>query len=524
MIHRCKGSKQVNPGLKIFLIVLLLFFLLLAILFGSFLYVTLYRYTDIAIQTSPDERCQLTLQMKGEPRGLFGSTYGRIIAQYDGEIIRKIEFQLYDDGAMLQAGHWKVAFGLAGAEVTLMGSEQPDQILQILYDGSDEFTGYSTEQITEEMTRRYGTVTMQGQEGDLLFYDIGEFSFCVQNTLTLPDNYQAEYYRYLTDAYFAGRNRHHEYEEIGEGADKTYTLMVTLNGFASEEKEWFCSDLVNWLLALTEYLPYEGNEAIYQNIQMVYQGQSFVCPLVKVQDFSKDNIAEVYNGIYDVVEYVWEENYEKLQSTGINNSHNADNGDNTGSNSDVGSNNSDTDSNNQEEMMQWYLSIEPNCSYETDSGMEYRMIPVDQACGSSYYVLIATEDGGNTVAMINTDPYLGSGGNAQWICFLEEEKLGFSCLAYSGGTYGSLYRTEDGGRSFEEVEYPSAKAKLSDGTYYNPFVMPEKVYEQDGKLYLEVGQGPEGDYYGTEGYCHALYESEDRGKTWKYVEEITIKQ
>ena len=26
--------------------------------------------------------------------------------------------------------------------------------------------------------------------------------------------------------------------------------------------------------------------------------------------------------------------------------------------------------------------------------------------------------------------------------------------------------------------------------------MPEKVYEKDGNLYMEVGQGADGDYYG----------------------------
>ena len=85
-----------------------------------------------------------------------------------------------------------------------------------------------------------------------------------------------------------------------------------------------------------------------------------------------------------------------------------------------------------------------------------------------------------------------------------------------------LYRTEDGGSSFDVVEYPSAKVKLSDGTYYNPFVVPEKVYEEDGKLYMEVGQGADGDYYGEEGFCNGLYESEDNGKTWTYVKEIAV--
>ena len=90
------------------------------------------------------------------------------------------------------------------------------------------------------------------------------------------------------------------------------------------------------------------------------------------------------------------------------------------------------------------------------------------------------------------DPYLGSGGGAKWISFLEDGQTGFSCLAYSGGAYGSLYRTGDGGKSFQEVQYPSARAVLSDGTYYNPFVMPERVYEEAGKLYMEAGQGRTG--------------------------------
>ena len=152
------------------------------------------------------------------------------------------------------------------------------------------------------------------------------------------------------------------------------------------------------------------------------------------------------------------------------------------------------------------------------------MIPVDRALGSSYYALIATADNGKSVVMVNTNPYLGSGGGAKWISFLEDGQIGFSCLTYSAGTYGSLYRTEDGGRTFEQIEYPSAKVKLSDGTYYNPFVVPERVYEEDGKLYMEVGQGADGDYYGEEGFCNGLYESEDKGRTWEYVKESSCRE
>ena len=72
-----------------------------------------------------------------------------------------------------------------------------------------------------------------------------------------------------------------------------------------------------------------------------------------------------------------------------------------------------------------------------------------------------------------------------------------------------------------EIKYPSAKAQFSDGTFYNPFVMPEKVYKKDGILYMEVGQGADGDYYDEKGFCHGLYQSTDDGLNWEYVQNIS---
>lgn len=171
-----------------------------------------------------------------------------------------------------------------------------------------------------------------------------------------------------------------------------------------------------------------------------------------------------------------------------------------------------------QERLEYYLSLEPECTDTGAEGVEYRMIPVDRACGSSYYVFLSVER--DQVLTCNPDPYLGSGGAAKWVTFLEGGQLGFSCLAYSGGSYGSLYRTENGGKTFQYIEYPSAEVELSDGTIYNPFVMPERIYEEDGVLYMEAGQGPDGDYYGKMGFCSGLYESKDQGKTWIYIREI----
>lgn len=477
---------------------------LFLVLIGSFQYVTKYKYTDIDMQISPDERCRLILQMKGEPEWPFGSTHGRIIAEYDDKILKKLEFAIADDGAMLGKENWSVVWGTAGVQVTLKGSEQKDRVLQILYDGTEEFSGYSEEQIAAEMEKRYGSIKACGKEGENYSYDTGKFTFSVQNDLLMKDNYKMECYRYLTDAYFMGRNRAHKYEESGEGAEKSYTPVITLYSSSSEEKEWFCSDVTNWLLYVQKELPYEENPTLYRTIKIDYRMEISDYPFQSMQNFSEENISDVYNDLYDFVEKILTENYQeetKKKETAEEETENMQVTD---------------------EIIRLYLSYEPDCSYENADGVEYRMIPVDRACGSSYYVLIATADGGESASMVNLDPYLGDGGAAKWISFLQDGQIGFSCLTYSGGSYGRLYRTEDGGRSFKPVEYPSAKVKLSDGTYYNPFVVPEKVYEKDGKFYMEVGQGADGDYYGAEGFCNGLYESEDNGKTWVYLQEVVV--
>ena len=52
--------------------------------------------------------------------------------------------------------------------------------------------------------------------------------------------------------------------------------------------------------------------------------------------------------------------------------------------------------------------------------------------------------------------------------------------------------------------------------------MPEKVWEEDGILYMEAGQGADGDYYNQDGFCHGLYHSDDWGVTWIYDKEVAV--
>ena len=173
-----------------------------------------------------------------------------------------------------------------------------------------------------------------------------------------------------------------------------------------------------------------------------------------------------------------------------------------------------------QEILAYYMSIEPTCSHRQEQGLEYRLVAVDRALGSSFYVLVGTYDGKNC-DFVNPDPFNGSGGEARWITFIDKD-LGFSCLAKSAGCYGHLYCTRDSGESFEMVEYPEHEIVLSNSASFNPFVMPERVYEEEGLLYLEVGQGADGDYYEEDGFCHGRYVSADRGKTWQFVETFAV--
>ncbi|QXE20850.1 hypothetical protein [Clostridium sp. 001] len=145
----------------------------------------------------------------------------------------------------------------------------------------------------------------------------------------------------------------------------------------------------------------------------------------------------------------------------------------------------------------------------------YRLEVTAAAAGSRSYSLTGTTDGGQTWKTINEDPFSGSLGSAAGITFLNN-KLGFLCLSYSGGSKGQLYRTEDGGRSYKKVNFPEMKVTLNGGEMYNPFDLPGMPYEKDGSLNVLVGQGSDGDYNGG---CKALYQSKDNGVTWQYLEE-----
>ena len=475
--------------------------LMLAVSFyGWMAYETRFKITYIGTEQSPDGETQVIFQMLGEPErslaGVYGATNGRVIVKRDDVEIKTVGFGILNDGKSLSEENWGVHFYPAGVEIILAGDRGDSmQHIVVYYDGSEgsgEETGkeplYSEEEIIAEITARYDNAVSFLEEKDGRYYFQADgFTFSAANDMQITDDYEESYYTYLVRRYAGNRSVELEKTVDENGVVQYETVLVETYGRGPGVLESFCNaccDIVENTQAMIGYhnIGYDrGGEKRYFEL----------APYLENYDRTK-----LYNDIYLALEEdslrTWQRDTER---TG-----------NNSASSDIGLT----------EMPEVWKGYKEDCAYRKKDGTELRMVGVDRAAGSSFYALLKAENGVIT-SVVNWDPYLGSGGSAMWIDFLEDEKTGFSCLAYNGGSLGSLYRTQDGGESFTEVTWPSAKREFSDGSLYNPFVMPEKVWEEDGKLKMLVGQGPEGDYYENGDWVYGLYESTDMGKNWVFM-------
>ncbi|MCC5894409.1 MAG: hypothetical protein JJU16_03035 [Alkalibacterium sp.] len=150
----------------------------------------------------------------------------------------------------------------------------------------------------------------------------------------------------------------------------------------------------------------------------------------------------------------------------------------------------------------------------------YRLPVIDAATGSRWYGFEKTENGGEVWEMVNQAPFDERSGVTSGIHFFDED-LGFVILGNGSQTEATLFRTENGGQTFDPIDFPSIEVPLTDDEEYNPFQFPETPYEEDGKMVTLVGQGANGDYNSG---SKALYYSEDDGMTWEFVEEVSESQ
>jgi len=470
-------------------------------------YETSYKITFIGREESEDNRTAVIFQMRGEPMKLPTDmspypdlTKGRVIVERDDEKIKTEDFAIFNWGEPLSEDNWEVCFYPAGVEIilksygtdSLTAMEEKDSVIAY-YDGTDEFGGYSEEEIISGIAARYGDgASFLEKEGDKYCFQADGFVFSVENDFRMTDNYEESYFGYLAQQFSYEHNRIVEFEKSeGEGGEDAYIPVVGFHGRQPREVEAFsnaCCDLVE---ELQEIVGFRKIGYFSEENRRYFEIASYL-------DHYDRTV--FYNAVYHNMEQDSLEEWQYLEQAEDSAEISGD-----GLFAEV-----------LEEMPAEWRDLEAECSYRKKDGTELRMVGVDRAAGSSYYVLLEAEDGVNT-SVLNADPYLGRGGYARWIDFLEDEKIGFSCLAYSGGSLGSLFRTEDGGKSFQEITYPSAEIKLPDGSLYNPFIMPDKIWEEGGKLYMMAGQGPDGDYYEDGIWAYGLYESEDMGKNWSYT-------
>ena len=279
-----------------------------------------------------------------------------------------------------------------------------------------------------------------------------------------------------------------------------YVEVADIDENGTQDISWFCDNICDWLEECMEEVPYEKAPWIYQRfyISMPDLKEEFDLKPYINENYDRE---EFYEALYSFVDESITNAYYTLT---------------TGQYGTLQLVGDSTD------FLEMYQYIDPDCTYITEDNITYAMIPFDRAAGSSYYMLVAYRDKAKDMVLVNEDPFRGMGGEAKWLEFIDDTDLGFACLAYSGGNEGMLYRTEDGGQSFFQINYPSAKVKLADGSLYNPFVIPEKVWKEGEDLYMLAGQSPyEGDYYSEELEKHpsGLYISHNNGLSFEYVGE-----
>lgn len=517
--------------------------LLIAVFVCGWVYLVWYMPTDILVSESEDGAYRVTVQRIGEPEAnIYHAAHLRIsVERSDGVLLDRRDALFLENDVSFRAQDCQVNWYPAGVEIRF---EQPlheysseystaislDDLLYIpgwskpkvwleplyeqpnvwtvAYDGGD-FLGYTNEQALAMMQERYGSeIRLVEEEGGTFLFSTGVVEFHAVNDIALTDDFWERYTEFWAKGFSAAHNRSVYLDREGESSTE-WVPTLSFSGRSSGEMERFARAACDLIESFMEdrYLSPDGK----MPAKLCYSayGEEFSVNL-RILSGEYDRVS-VYNTIYAHVE----ENSLKIYAQKVQEKQAQE-----------------QQKENQEgtaffqgveltdEIWERYLSIEPECTYVRPDGMELRLIAIDRALGSSFYILIAVSEDGSEYEVVNWDPYLGHGGQAMWISFPEEGDVGFIGLAYSGGAYGMLFRTEDGGRTFSECEYPSANVELPDGELYNPFVMPEKVFVEGSAYYLLAGQGPNGDYYGEKGYCKGLYWSADRGQTWKYEGEV----
>lgn len=113
-------------------------FIIIAVFWGSFVYVSDYKITKADTSVSPDGIYELVMQAVGEADFSFGSASGRLVLYEGKSRISKADFELRDDGRNIRSSIWEVTWHEDSVEVILSGGEQFDEQIILYFDGRKE--------------------------------------------------------------------------------------------------------------------------------------------------------------------------------------------------------------------------------------------------------------------------------------------------------------------------------------------------------------------------------------------------
>ena len=117
---------------------LIAFSLIIAIIAGSFIYVSKYKTNVVASSASPDGQYELLLQQIGEPDWPFGYTHARLVLKDKSKTVAMHSFDVANDGGIIDAENWKVTWKENCVEAVISGEEQNDNQFILYFNGKTD--------------------------------------------------------------------------------------------------------------------------------------------------------------------------------------------------------------------------------------------------------------------------------------------------------------------------------------------------------------------------------------------------
>ena len=152
-----KGYGEMKKIMKFVLGFVAATFIIIAVFWGRFVYVSNYKVTEADTSVSPDGTYELVLQAVGEADFSFGSASGRLILYEGKSRISQADFELFDDGRSIRSSIWEVTWHEDYVAVILSGDEQLDEQIILFFDGKKE-----RKQLTDEEPVKVEDVSESG--------------------------------------------------------------------------------------------------------------------------------------------------------------------------------------------------------------------------------------------------------------------------------------------------------------------------------------------------------------------------